>query len=147
MKKEGFRRKTTFEKKKESRPCRLGHGSTRQLDRVLPGFYTGQYFALPELVQPPGPESTNQVSPGLITMVIMISIPKQIVQNLYFFPSSVWLIMHRMGENHNQSESLNCSIHNLFRFVFYGVITISNKHHDIWLIINFASSIFFLSYH
>ena len=62
---------------------------------------------------------------------------------VFFFPSSVWLIMHRMGENHNQSESLNCSIHNLFRFVFYGVITISNKHPDIWLIINFASSIFF----
>jgi hypothetical protein len=104
MKKEGFRRKTTFEKKKKgSRPCRLGHGSTRQLDRVLPGFYTGQYFALLELVQPPGPESTNQVSPGLITMVIMISIPKQIVQNLYFF-SLVSLINY--AQNGRKSQSI-----------------------------------------
>jgi hypothetical protein len=48
MKKEGYRRKTTFEKKKQ-----VLSGFTR-VDHVLPGCCTGQSFNKPELVQPSG---------------------------------------------------------------------------------------------
>jgi hypothetical protein len=57
IKKEGslVRRKNTFKKKTNlyrvlsSRP---GHGSTRQVDRILPSFCLVQYFILSRLVQP-----------------------------------------------------------------------------------------------
>jgi hypothetical protein len=75
MKKEGFRRKTTFKKKKGSR---LGSFESpgSLVDRILLGFYTSRSFILPKPVQPPCPGSTNQVDPGLIIMVTMISILK-----------------------------------------------------------------------
>jgi hypothetical protein len=49
MKKKGYRRKTTFEKKRSHMGC-LGHGLTRQVDQVLSGCRTGQSFNKPESV-------------------------------------------------------------------------------------------------
>jgi len=50
---------------------RLGNGSTRRVDRVLPGCCTSRSFNKPEPVQVPGlpsPGSTRQAGPNLITM-------------------------------------------------------------------------------
>jgi hypothetical protein len=49
MKKKGYRRKTTFEKKRSHMGC-LGHGLTCQVDQVLSGCRTGQSFNKPESV-------------------------------------------------------------------------------------------------
>jgi hypothetical protein len=57
MKKEGSRRKTSFEKKTSLVRVRPGQGSTCRVDLVLPGFYTGWSFALPD-------RSSHQVDPG-----------------------------------------------------------------------------------
>ena len=57
------------------RPGHPGHGSTRRVDRVLPGHCNGRSFNKLEPVQPPGrpvPGSTRRASPGLITMVFGI---------------------------------------------------------------------------
>ena len=47
MKKEGYGRKTTFEKKIKSRP---GYELTRRVDRVWSGRCTGRSFDKPGLV-------------------------------------------------------------------------------------------------
>jgi hypothetical protein len=74
MKKEGYRRKTTFEKKKTtgSRSGSPGHGSTRRVDRVWPGRCTGRSFNKPGPVQPPTPGSTRRAGSSLITMGIVL---------------------------------------------------------------------------
>jgi len=76
MKKEGYRRKTTCEKKKKTSglarvcPSRPGHGLTRRVDWVWPGRSTGRSFGKPGPVQPPSFGSTCRAYPGLITMVL-----------------------------------------------------------------------------
>jgi hypothetical protein len=53
-----------------------GHGSTRRVDRVLPGYCPGRSFIKPEPVQPPGRPgsgSTRRAGPGLITMIKRLS--------------------------------------------------------------------------
>ena len=103
MKKEGLRRKTTLEKKKESRLGLPGLPGSWVDPPSQPGFYTGRSFALPEPVQPPGPRSTNQVNPSLLTMVTMISIPKQTIHNLYFFPL---ISLINYAQNGRKSQSI-----------------------------------------
>ena len=59
------------------RPSRPGHGSTRRVDRVLPGHCTGRSLDKPKPVQPPGrpvPGSTRRAGPGLITMLVIVFI-------------------------------------------------------------------------
>jgi len=48
---------------------RPGHGSTRRVDRVLPGCCISRSFNKPEPVQPPGFGSTRRSGPGLITLI------------------------------------------------------------------------------
>jgi len=43
-------------------------GSTRRVDRVLPGCCPRRFFSKPGPVQPPGPGSTRRAGPGLKTM-------------------------------------------------------------------------------
>jgi hypothetical protein len=64
MKKEGYRKKTTFGKKKH----RVSSGFA-PVNRVLLGCCTSQSFILLGSIQPPGPGSTRRVSPGLITVI------------------------------------------------------------------------------
>jgi hypothetical protein len=52
MKKNGYRRKITFEKKKTG--SRLRHRSTLWVDRVWLGRCTDRFFDKPKLAQPPG---------------------------------------------------------------------------------------------
>ena len=66
MKKEGYKRKTTFEKKKI--------GLARVIGRPgLAGSLHGLSFDKPESIQPPNPTSTYQTSLGLINMVVTLS--------------------------------------------------------------------------
>jgi len=64
MKKEGCKRKITFEKKKH----RVSPGSW--VDWVWPNYYTGRSFDKLGLVQPSSPGSTYQAGPSLITMLL-----------------------------------------------------------------------------
>ena len=56
MKKEGSRKKPTFEERKKGlvrvHPSHPGHRLTRRVNRVWMGFCTGRYFTLPGPVQP-----------------------------------------------------------------------------------------------
>jgi hypothetical protein len=78
MKKEGYRRKTAFEKKNiGSCSCSPGHGLTRRVDRVWPGHCIGQSFNKPGPVQPTDRSShrlgsTRHASSSLITMGIVL---------------------------------------------------------------------------
>jgi hypothetical protein len=48
---------------------RLGHGSTRRVDQVLPGCCPGWFFIKPGPVQPPGSGSAGRAGQGLITRI------------------------------------------------------------------------------
>ena len=50
-------------------PSRPDHGSTRRVDRVLPGCCIKRSFNKSEPVQPPGPGSTRRAGLSLISMV------------------------------------------------------------------------------
>jgi hypothetical protein len=68
MKKEGYKRKTTFEKKKKKT------GFARVIGRPgLAGSLHGLFFDKPGSIQPPDSRSTYQASLDLITMVVTLS--------------------------------------------------------------------------
>ena len=78
IKKERYRRKTTFEKKKTPdlirvRPSHQGHWLTHPVDWVLPSCCTGRSFNKSRPIQPSG----RPAGPGLITVFLMLRLVTQ----------------------------------------------------------------------